>query len=49
MYQGIFDTEFDKYADDAVALFTKYGVNTVFENLEGFQGWKTTPAFIGSS
>ena len=23
MYQGIFDTEFDKYTDDAVALFTK--------------------------
>ncbi len=48
MYQGIFDTDFDKYTDDAVALFTKYGVNTVFENLEGFpQDWKTNvPAFI---
>jgi hypothetical protein len=48
MYQGIFDTEFDKYTDDAVALFTKYGVNTVFENLEGFpDDWKTNiPAFI---
>src|SRR3954463_1402461 len=48
MYQGIFDTDFDKYTEDAVALFTKYGVNTVFENLEGFpEDWKTnTPAFV---
>ena len=33
MYQGIFDTDFDKYTEDAVALFGKYGVNTVFENV----------------
>jgi hypothetical protein len=48
MYQGIFDTDFDKYTEDAVALFSKYGLNTVFENLEGFpMDWKTnTPAFI---
>lgn len=48
MYQGIFDTDFDKYTDDAVALFAKSGVNTVFENLEGFpEDWKTNiPAFI---
>jgi len=48
MYQGIFDTDFDKYTDDAVALFTEYGVNTVIENLEGFpQDWKVNvPAFI---
>jgi hypothetical protein len=48
MYQGIFDTDFDKYTEDAVALFTKLGVNTVFENLEGFpKDWKTNaPAFI---
>jgi hypothetical protein len=48
MYQGIFDTEFDKYTDDAVMLFGKSGVNTVFENLEGFpEDWKTNPpAFI---
>ena len=47
MYQGIFDTDFDKYTEDAVALFTKYGVNTVFENLDGFpEDWKTNvPAF----
>ena len=36
MYQGIFDTDFDKYTEDAVALFTSYGIDTVFENLEGF-------------
>jgi hypothetical protein len=48
MYQGIFDTDFDKYTDDAVALFKQLGVNTVFENLEGFpEDWKTNvPAFI---
>ena len=48
MYQGIFDTDFDKYTEDAVALFTQYGVNTVFENLEGFPAdWKTNvPAFV---
>ena len=48
MYQGIFDTDFDKYTDDAVALFINLGVRTVFENLEGFpQDWQTNPeAFI---
>ena len=25
MYQGIFDTDFDKYTEDAVALFSSYG------------------------
>ncbi|HEY3808159.1 MAG TPA: hypothetical protein VGL61_36520 [Kofleriaceae bacterium] len=48
MYQGIFDTNFDKYTEDAVALFRRAGVDTVFENLEGFPAdWKTnTAAFI---
>ncbi len=48
MYQGIFDTDFDKYTEDAIGLFTTLGVNTVFENLEGFpEDWKTNaPAFI---
>ncbi|MET9066886.1 hypothetical protein ACWDR1_17655 [Streptosporangium sandarakinum] len=48
MYQGIFDTDFDKYTEDAIALFTRAGVNTVFENLEGFpEDWKTNPeAFV---
>jgi hypothetical protein len=48
MYQGIFDTDFDKYTEDAVALFKGAGLNTVFENLEGFpKDWKTNPeAFV---
>jgi len=48
MYQGIFDTDFDKYTEDAVALFARTGINTIFEKLEGFPAdWKTnTPAFI---
>ncbi|MBN9160414.1 MAG: hypothetical protein BGO98_18105 [Myxococcales bacterium 68-20] len=48
MYQGIFDTDFDKYTEDAVALFKKAGVDTVFENLEDFPAdWKTnSEAFI---
>jgi hypothetical protein len=47
MYQGIFDTDFDKYTDDAVALFQKGGISTSFENLEGFpEDWRTNvPAF----
>ena len=48
MYQGIFDTDFDKYTEDAVALVGATGITTVFENLEGFPtDWKTNaPAFI---
>ena len=47
-YQGIFDTDFDKYTEDAVALFSATGIDTVFENLEGFpKDWKTNPpAFV---
>ena len=37
MYQGIFDTDFDKYTEDAVGIFAGSGLNTVFENLEGFR------------
>jgi hypothetical protein len=48
MYQGIFDTDFDKYTEDAVVLFRKVGIDTAFENLEGFpMDWKTnTAAFV---
>ena len=48
MYQGIFDTDFDKYTEDAIAIFSATGIDTVFENLEGFPAdWKTNaPAFI---
>ncbi len=50
MYQGIFDTDFDKYTDDAVALFTASGVSTAFENLEGFPrtGKRTFPPSLSS-
>ena len=42
MYQGIFDTDFDKYIDDAIALFNKTGITTVFVNLEGWpEDWRT--------
>ena len=47
-YQGIFDTDFDKYTEDAVALFSATGITTVFTNLECFpEDWKEKPeAFI---
>jgi hypothetical protein len=42
MYQGIFDTDFDKYIDDAIMLFNKTGITTVFVNLEGWpEDWRT--------
>lgn len=44
-YMGIFDTDFDKYTEDAVALFAATGLSTAFENLEGFPtDWKTNAA-----
>ena len=48
MYQGIFDTDFDKYTEDAITLFGATGLRTVFENLDGFpKDWQTNaPAFI---
>jgi hypothetical protein len=47
MYQGIFDTDFDKYLEDAVALFVKTGITTVFVNLEGWpEDWKTNVAGV---
>ncbi len=47
-HKGIFDTDFDKYTEDAVALFSATGITTVFTNLEGFpEDWKENPeAFI---
>jgi hypothetical protein len=48
MYQGIFDTDFDKYVEDAIALFNKTGISTVFMNLEDWpEDWRTNvPAVI---
>jgi hypothetical protein len=43
-YIGWFDTDFDKYIEDAVMLFNQSGVATIFENLEGFpEDWRTNP------
>jgi len=45
MYQGIFDTDFDKYTEDAVMLFRQAGIETVFTHLVGFpEDWKTNSA-----
>jgi hypothetical protein len=48
MYQGIFDTDFDKYVEDAIALFNQTGISTVFMNLEGWpDDWRTNvPAVV---
>ena len=48
MYQGIFDTDFDKYMDDALMLFLSTGITTVFVNLDGFpEDWKENlPAVV---
>ena len=48
MYQGIFDTDFDKYIEDAVALFASTGIITVFTNFEGFpENWQGNVPAIG--
>jgi len=42
MYQGIFDTDFDKYIEDAIELFNETGITTVFTNLEDWpMDWRT--------
>jgi hypothetical protein len=47
MYQGIFDTDFDKYVEDAIALFNSTGITTVFVNLEGWpDDWRTNNAAV---
>ena len=48
MYQGIFDTDFDKYVEDALAIFNQTGITTVFTNLEGWpEDWRTNlPAVV---
>ena len=48
IYQGIFDTDFDKYTEDAVALFTSLGVSTTFENSE-VSRWIGRPTLRHSS
>ena len=47
MYQGIFDTDFDKYCEDASVLFGKSGIHSAFEALEGWpKDYATNPAAI---
>jgi hypothetical protein len=47
MYQGIFDTDFDKYCEDASFLFGKTGIQATFEALEGWpEDYATNPAAI---
>jgi hypothetical protein len=47
MYQGIFDTDFDKYCEDASMLFGKTGIQSAFEALEGWPpDYATNPAAI---
>jgi hypothetical protein len=47
MYQGIFDTDFDKYLEDALAIFASTGITTVFVNLEGWpEDWKTNNSAV---
>src|SRR3982751_3876127 len=42
MYQAVFDTDFDKYTEDAVSIFASSGITTVFVNLEGFpEDWQS--------
>jgi hypothetical protein len=49
-YMAIFDTDFDKYTEDAVGIFAGSGLNTVFENLEGFpKDWLTNPRHSSDS
>ena len=47
MYQGIFDTDFDKYCEDASILFGKTGIQSAFEALEGWpEDYATNPSAI---
>jgi len=47
MYQAIFDTDFDKYCEDASYLFGKTGIRATFEALEGWPAdYATNPSSI---
>jgi hypothetical protein len=48
MYSAVFDTDFDKYGEDAHRLFMLTGLSTFFECMIGFpDDWKTNiPAFM---
>src|SRR5437016_13530372 len=48
MYQRIFDTDLDKYTEDAVSIFTRTSLQTVLANLQGLPEERPTnaPALI---
>jgi hypothetical protein len=47
MYQGVFDTDFDKYCEDASMLFGQSGIKSAFEVLEGWpEDYATNPESI---
>ena len=47
MYQGIFDTDFDKYCKDPLFLFGQDGHQAMFEALEGWpEDYATNPTAI---
>ena len=47
LYIAIFDTDFEQYTDDAIAIFNKIGMGSLFLSLEGFppDGMKNPEAF----
>ena len=36
LYIAIFDTDFEQYTDDAIAIFNRVGMGSLFLNFEGF-------------
>ena len=47
MYQGIFDTDFDKYCEDASVGFGKTGIKATFRALKGWpEDYATNPSSI---
>lgn len=47
LYIAIFDTDFEQYTEDAIRIFNKVGMGSLFLNLEGFpeDGMKNPDAF----
>jgi hypothetical protein len=49
IYQGIFDTDFDKYTEDAIALFGKAGINRSGRNTQSRLVVDASPSSISRS
>lgn len=47
LYIAIFDTDFEQYTEDAIKIFNKVGMGSLFLNLEGFpeDGMRNPEAF----